>query len=98
MTDKLAEALLRAFMTCESGDGQSRVVLEYATLEDAQDAHQAICEALAAHDAGWALVPRKITPKLRDTLLQCESGEFSLAEAWERILAAAAPSKQEQPK
>jgi hypothetical protein len=65
--DKLAQALLRAFMTCESADGQYRVVLEYATLEDAQDAHQTICEALAAHDAetGFVLVPKEPTEVMR---------------------------------
>jgi hypothetical protein len=37
----------------------------------------------------WRLVPVTLTPKMRDALLACESGEFSVQGGWDYILASA---------
>lgn len=45
---------------------------------------------------GWQLVPKTLTPAMRDALLTCESGEFSVQGGWDYILAASPLPKEPQ--
>ena len=44
----------------------------------------------------WRIVPVDITSEIRTKMLQAESGEWSVAEAWQQIIAAAPRASEDE--
>jgi hypothetical protein len=46
---------------------------------------------------GWRLVPEKLTERMRNALLSCESGEFDTQGGWDYILSSCSSPTQAEP-
>jgi hypothetical protein len=105
MTDKLAQALRDIRQMCAAGSTRtaraSHAKLTLGLMARVIDEALADSEALAAHDAGWVLVPRPVQAWCRPPFYGAEDVLLRYAtrqHAQEAHALAAAPSKQEQPK
>lgn len=65
MSKTLAEILPGAFLTCESGEGEYKVVAKFATLEESQEFHESMVilrDAALRYSESKAMLGRLMYP------------------------------------